>query len=102
MRAALASSNAHKARELAALMPGWSIEPLDMRDAPEETGTHSSGTDSFSARSKAATRRSHSGAESAPMPIVGSDSTSTRSMPSGTFSVGVRIRPKTTAALFWP
>lgn len=39
MRAALASSNAHKARELAALMPGWAIEPLDMRDAPDETGS---------------------------------------------------------------
>ena len=33
----LASRNAHKARELEALMPGWTIEPLDADDYPEET-----------------------------------------------------------------
>jgi XTP/dITP diphosphohydrolase len=38
VRARLASSNANKARELAALMPGWSLEPLDMGASPEETG----------------------------------------------------------------
>jgi XTP/dITP diphosphohydrolase len=34
----LASRNAHKARELEALLPGWSIEPLDAEGWPEETG----------------------------------------------------------------
>jgi XTP/dITP diphosphohydrolase len=36
--ATLASRNAHKARELERLMPGWSIVPLDAEDWPEETG----------------------------------------------------------------
>ena len=34
----LASRNAHKARELEALLPGWTIEPLDRDDYPPETG----------------------------------------------------------------
>jgi XTP/dITP diphosphohydrolase len=34
----LASRNAHKARELEVLLPGWSIEPLDADDYPPETG----------------------------------------------------------------
>ncbi len=38
MRAVLASRNAHKARELEALLPGWTIEPLDRDDFPPETG----------------------------------------------------------------
>jgi XTP/dITP diphosphohydrolase len=37
--ATLASRNAHKARELERLMPGWSIAPLDAEGWPEETGT---------------------------------------------------------------
>lgn len=37
-RATLCSRNAHKARELEALLPGWTIEPLDRDDYPEETG----------------------------------------------------------------
>jgi XTP/dITP diphosphohydrolase len=37
--ATLASRNAHKARELEVLMPGWSIVPLDVEGWPEETGT---------------------------------------------------------------
>jgi XTP/dITP diphosphohydrolase len=37
--ATLASRNAHKARELEVLLPGWRIEPLDAVDWPEETGT---------------------------------------------------------------
>lgn len=37
--AVLASRNAHKARELEALLPGWTIEPLDAEDYPPETGT---------------------------------------------------------------
>ena len=38
MKATLCSRNAHKARELEALLPGWTIEPLDRDDYPEETG----------------------------------------------------------------
>jgi XTP/dITP diphosphohydrolase len=38
MRATLCSRNAHKARELEVLMPGWSIETLDADDYPPETG----------------------------------------------------------------
>jgi XTP/dITP diphosphohydrolase len=37
--AVLASRNAHKARELEALLPGWTIEPLDADHWPDETGT---------------------------------------------------------------
>ena len=36
--ATLASRNAHKARELERLLPGWTIEPLVADDWPEETG----------------------------------------------------------------
>ena len=40
VRATLCSRNAHKARELERLLPGWSIEPLaGDGDPPEETGT---------------------------------------------------------------
>jgi len=35
----LASRNAHKAKELEVLLPGWHVEPLDADDYPEETGT---------------------------------------------------------------
>jgi XTP/dITP diphosphohydrolase len=38
VKAVLASRNAHKARELEVLLPGWSIEPLDSDDYPPETG----------------------------------------------------------------
>lgn len=38
MRATLCSRNRHKARELEALLSGWTIEPLDRDDYPEETG----------------------------------------------------------------
>src|SRR5205814_9662041 len=38
VKAILASRNAHKARELEALLPGWTIEPLDRDDYPPETG----------------------------------------------------------------
>ncbi len=34
----LCSRNAHKARELEVLMPGWTIEPLDAEEWPEEIG----------------------------------------------------------------
>ena len=36
--ATLCSRNAHKARELERLLPGWTIEPLDAEGWPEETG----------------------------------------------------------------
>ena len=38
-RATLCSRNAHKARELERLLPGWTIATLDRDDYPEETGT---------------------------------------------------------------
>jgi XTP/dITP diphosphohydrolase len=38
MHAILCSRNAHKARELERLLPGWTIEPLDRDDYPPETG----------------------------------------------------------------
>jgi XTP/dITP diphosphohydrolase len=38
VNAVLASRNAHKARELERLLPGWRIEVLDTDDYPEETG----------------------------------------------------------------
>jgi XTP/dITP diphosphohydrolase len=38
LRAVLCSRNAHKARELEALLPGWTIAPLDRDDYPPETG----------------------------------------------------------------
>ncbi len=39
LRARLASRNANKARELARLLPGWTIEPLDVDEFPPEAGT---------------------------------------------------------------
>lgn len=38
LRAVLVSRNAHKARELERLLPGWTIDPLDADEWPEETG----------------------------------------------------------------
>jgi XTP/dITP diphosphohydrolase len=38
LSAILCSRNAHKARELEALLHGWTIEPLDRDDYPPETG----------------------------------------------------------------
>jgi XTP/dITP diphosphohydrolase len=38
LAAVLCSRNAHKARELEALLPGWTLEPLDRDDYPAETG----------------------------------------------------------------
>jgi XTP/dITP diphosphohydrolase len=39
LKAQLASRNAHKARELERLLPGWEIGVLDADDYPPETGT---------------------------------------------------------------
>jgi XTP/dITP diphosphohydrolase len=38
VKAWLCSRNAHKARELERLLPGWEIEPLDAADWPDEVG----------------------------------------------------------------
>ena len=38
LAAVLCSRNAHKARELESLLPGWSLTPLDRDDYPPETG----------------------------------------------------------------
>ena len=38
LNAVLCSRNPHKARELEALLPGWTIAPLDRDDYPPETG----------------------------------------------------------------
>jgi hypothetical protein len=38
VRATLVSKNRHKAKELAVLMPGWTVEPIDVDELPEETG----------------------------------------------------------------
>jgi XTP/dITP diphosphohydrolase len=38
LRAVLCSKNAHKARELEVLLPGWTIEILDADDYPPEDG----------------------------------------------------------------
>ena len=70
--------------------------------APLETGIHSTGDPRASARSRAATMRSHSGTASEPIPRVGSDRMSTRLMPSGTLSVGVVMMPNTIELVFWP
>jgi len=54
-RAILASRNAHKARELEELLPGWTIEPLDADGWPPETGA----TYEENARGKAEFGRAH-------------------------------------------
>ena len=38
VKAVLASGNAHKARELERLLPGWTLEPLERDDYPPESG----------------------------------------------------------------
>jgi XTP/dITP diphosphohydrolase len=38
LTAVFASRNRHKARELEARLPGWTLEPLDRDDYPPETG----------------------------------------------------------------
>ena len=56
LNAVLCSRNPHKARELEALLPGWTIEPLDRDDYPPETGA----TYYENAASKARFGRDHS------------------------------------------
>jgi XTP/dITP diphosphohydrolase len=50
VRATLVSSNPHKARELAVLLPGWEIEPIAATELPEEVG------DSFYANARGKAR----------------------------------------------
>jgi XTP/dITP diphosphohydrolase len=57
VNAILCSRNAHKARELEVLLPGWTIEPLDRDDYPPETGA----TYYDNARLKAEFGHEHSG-----------------------------------------
>jgi XTP/dITP diphosphohydrolase len=38
VRATFVSTNRHKARELALLLPGWEIEPMGVEELPEEVG----------------------------------------------------------------
>ena len=59
MRATLASKNRHKAKELAVLLPGWSVDPIAVDELPEETGA----TFYENARAKAAFGREVDGAE---------------------------------------
>jgi XTP/dITP diphosphohydrolase len=67
LRAALASRNPNKARELERLLPGWSIAPLDVDDYPPETGD----TYYENARLKAEFGRSHAEPEAW---VLGEDS----------------------------
>jgi XTP/dITP diphosphohydrolase len=55
LRAALASRNANKARELARLLPGWELDTLDVEHYPPETGA----TYYENARAKAEFGRAH-------------------------------------------
>jgi XTP/dITP diphosphohydrolase len=57
LEAVLCSRNRHKARELGALLPGWTLEPLDRDDYPPETGA----TYYENAAIKAAFGREHEG-----------------------------------------
>ena len=59
MRALLCSRNAHKARELERLLPGFAIEPLARDDYPPETGS----TYYENAALKAAFGRTHAAAD---------------------------------------
>jgi hypothetical protein len=51
--------------------------------APEDNANHSTGTDSFSARSSAATTRAHSASATVPSAFVGSPNRAMRVIPSG-------------------
>jgi XTP/dITP diphosphohydrolase len=57
VRATLVSKNRHKAKELAVLMPGWTVDPIDVDELPDETGT----TFYENARAKAAFGREVAG-----------------------------------------
>ncbi len=59
MKARLASGNPHKLEELRRALPGWSIELLEDRDFPPETGA----TYTENARAKAVFGRGHAAAD---------------------------------------
>jgi XTP/dITP diphosphohydrolase len=67
MRATFCSRNAHKARELERLLPGWSLRTLDVDGWPDETGE----TYAENARAKARFGRSHGDPETW---MIGEDS----------------------------
>jgi len=67
MTAVLCSRNAHKARELEQLLPGWTIEVLEADDYPPETGD----TYYANAAAKAAFGRERTGAR---VWVIGEDS----------------------------
>jgi XTP/dITP diphosphohydrolase len=67
LKAGLASRNPNKARELERLLPGWTIEPLDVDDYPPETGE----TYHENARKKAAFGRGRAEADAW---VLGEDS----------------------------
>ena len=76
-------------------------DSIEMR-APADNAYHSSGTPSSVARSRAAMTRRHSGSDSAPRALVGSPSSTTRTMPSGCRSVTEVTTPATSAAVLAP
>ena len=79
--------NSMSARSTSAIQSMFSV-PLSIAiRAPEDTANHSTGTRSFSARSSAAMMRRHSGSARLPRPRVGSLSSATRVIPSGTLAV---------------
>jgi XTP/dITP diphosphohydrolase len=67
LKAVLASRNAHKARELERLLPGWEIDVLDADDYPPETGA----TYYDNARAKAQFARGYASADAW---VLGEDS----------------------------
>jgi XTP/dITP diphosphohydrolase len=67
LRAALASRNADKARELARLLPGWEVDVIEAGDYPPETGA----TYYENARAKAEFGRTHADPE---VWVLGEDS----------------------------
>ncbi len=89
-------------RSTSAIQSMFSV-PLSMAiSAPDETANHSTGTRRRSARSSAARIRRHSGSARLPSPWVGSLSSATRVIPSGTAAVRLVISPTTTLAVFSP
>ena len=70
--------------------------------APEDRANHSTGTDSFSARSSAATTRAHSASATVPSAFVGSPNSAMRVIPSGWRGVGRDTMPTMRPAVLRP
>ncbi len=70
--------------------------------APEERANHSTGADSSSARSSAATTRAHSASATVPSAFVGSPNMATRVMPSGYRGVRRVAKPTMSPAVLRP